>query len=198
VPGFSDNGRHSCDVRYLNGTRARQNMQDHLAGRNPDRGHAHSTGLSEPHPLIAVPRNGTSQVVRPIKPNTIQTSMTVQPNDSTVPRITTKSGHAPAKRRQREANCHERPCLGCPSVVSTFPSISMRPIVHQSRLANMSYDTNYDDGSLCRTPQSCVAICGQCGPHLLTRPVLRLAIACNLMGRGKCGPRCSQSRPCHC
>jgi hypothetical protein len=44
VPGFSDNGPHSCDVRFLNGRRARQNMQDHLAGRNPDRGHVHSTG----------------------------------------------------------------------------------------------------------------------------------------------------------
>jgi hypothetical protein len=92
-------------------------------------------GISEPLPLIAVPRNGTSQVVRPIKPNTIQTSITVQPNDSTVPRITTKSGHAPAKRRQREANCNERLCLGCTSVVSTLPSISVSAIVHQSRLA---------------------------------------------------------------
>jgi hypothetical protein len=86
-----------------------------------------------PHPLIAVPRNCASQVVRPIKLNTIQTSMTVQPNDSIVPRITTKSGHVPAMQRQLEANCHERPCLGCPSVVSTFPSISTRAIVHQSR-----------------------------------------------------------------
>src|SRR5580700_5861562 len=83
-----------------------------------------------------------SYVVRPIKPNTTQTRIAVQPNDSTTPRMTTKSGHACAKRRQREASCDERPWYGRPSVMSMF---SLRPGRQKActnpALRNVLYDT---------------------------------------------------------
>jgi hypothetical protein len=89
-------------------------------------------------PDPAGPGLGTSHVVRSIKPHTTQTRIAVQPNDNTTPRMTTKIGHACAKRRHREANCDERSCDRCASAVPmTTPRFrrSEGTILHQSRLA---------------------------------------------------------------
>jgi hypothetical protein len=69
-------------------------------------------------PWLGAPLHPFFHVVRSIKPHTIQTRIAVQLNDSTTPRMITKSGHVCVKRRQREANCDERPWYGLLSVIS--------------------------------------------------------------------------------
>jgi hypothetical protein len=98
---------------------------------------------------------GTFHVVRSINLHTTQTRIAVQPNDSTAPRMTTKSGQACAKRRQREANCDERPWYGRPSVMSMF---SLRPgklkACTDTALRNVLYDTKemIRSAHFCRCP----------------------------------------------